>query len=259
MKQFHFLVYGKDERQRCLKEILENRGHVAKNAEEASAGFFDAILLPLPETETFFGKIKEELVPGQIVFGANFGQSVACQAKEKKITVVDYMKADGVAEKNAVSVAEGILAEAICTMKENLCGSRCLVCGFGRCGSLIAERLAACQADVDVFEKEDQKRQAVEAAGAVWRPHADPGAYELIVNTVPQPLFTGQVLSRCKKEVCILDLASGNGGVDLESCKAYGICAKRCPGLPARYAPKTAAKILADVIEKEMDVRKKGE
>ena len=132
MKQFRFLVYGKDERQRCLKEILENRGHVAKNAEESSAGFFDAILLPLPETETFFGKIKEELVPGQIVFGANFGQSVACQAKEKKITVVDYMKADGVAEKNAVSVAEGILAEAICAMKENLCGSRCLVCGFGR-------------------------------------------------------------------------------------------------------------------------------
>ena len=30
MKQFRFLVYGKDERQRCLKEILENRGHVAK-------------------------------------------------------------------------------------------------------------------------------------------------------------------------------------------------------------------------------------
>lgn len=62
-----------------------------------------------------------------------------------------------------------------------------------------------------------------------------------------------------QKEVCILDLASGNGGVDLEICKAYGICAKRCPGLPARYAPKAAAKILADVIEKEMDVRKKGE
>ena len=40
MKQFRFLVYGKDERQRCLKEILENRGHVAKNAEESSAGFF---------------------------------------------------------------------------------------------------------------------------------------------------------------------------------------------------------------------------
>ena len=56
-----------------------------------------------------------------------------------------------------------------------------------------------------------------------------------------------------------MELASGNGGVDLEICKAYGICAKRCPGLPARYAPKAAAKILADVIEKEMDVRKKGE
>lgn len=118
MKQFRFLVYGKDERQRCLKEILENRGHVAKNAEESSAGFFEAILLPLPETETFFGKIKEELVPGQIVFGANFGQSVACQAKEKKITVVDYMKADGVAEKNAVSVAEGSLRRQICAMRK---------------------------------------------------------------------------------------------------------------------------------------------
>ena len=113
--------------------------------------------------------------------------------------------------------------------------------------------------DVEAAKKLLADAKAVEAAGATWRPHADPGAYELIVNTVPQPLFTGQVLSRCKKEVCILDLASGNGGVDLEICKAYGICAKRCPGLPARYAPKAAAKILADVIEKEMDVRKKGE
>lgn len=204
MKQFHFLVYGKDERQRCLKEILENRGHVAKNAEESSAGFLMPFCCRCRRQRLFLERIKEELVPGQIVFGANFGQSVACQAKEKKITVVDYMKADGVAEKNAVSVAEGILAEAICAMKENLCGSRCLVCGFGRCGSRIAERLAACQADVDVFEKEDQKRQAVGAAGATWRPHAVPGAYELIVNTVPQPLFTDRCFHECKKEVCIL-------------------------------------------------------
>lgn len=258
MNQYHFLVYGEDERQCCLKEILENRGHVVKNAEEYSAGFFDAILLPLPETEKYFCQIAEKLIAREVVFGTNFGQNMVRQAADRKVCLVDYMKEEGVAEKNAVSVAEGILAEAISIMKVNLCGSRCLVCGFGRCGSVVTDRLTACKASVDVFEKDRNKMQAVAEAGAHWKDHAKPAEYALIVNTVPKPLFTDTILRECGREVCILDLASGSGGVDLLYCKEHGICAKRCPGLPARYAPKAAAEILADVIEKKMEIRARG-
>lgn len=258
MNQYHFLVYGKDERQRCLKEILKNRGHVVKEAEEYSAGSFDAVLLPLNETDRYFGQIAEKLTQGELVFGTNFGQNALRQAAEHKACLVDYLKEEGVAEKNAISVAEGILAEAICIMKGNLCGSRCLVCGFGRCGSVVTERLAACKAHVDVLEIDPSKRQAVTDAGAHWKERVKPAEYALVVNTVPQRLFTAAVLRECGREVCILDLASGSGGVELSYCKEHGICAKRCPGLPARYAPKAAAELLADVVEKKMELRARG-
>ena len=259
MKQYHFLVYGEDERQSCLKDILENRGHVAKKAEESSAGSFDAILLPPSDTERYLKKIKENLRPGQMVFGSNFGSNEEMQAAAGNICPVDYMREEGVAEKNAVSVAEGILAEAIGTMKQNLCGSRCLVCGFGRCGSAVAKRLVACGGRVDVLEKDRSKKQAVMEAGADWKERVDPADYALIVNTVPKLLFTGAVLRCCRQDVCLLDLASKPGGVDLAYCKERGICARRCPGLPARYAPRSAAEILADVIENKMEIRAKGE
>ena len=44
----------------------------------------------------------------------------------------------------------------------------------------------------------------------------------------------------------ILDIATKPGGVDFSYCEKNNIKAKRCPGLPAKYSPKTSAEVLAE-------------
>lgn len=259
MKNYHFLVYGEDERQQYLKEILKEKGYAVEDAKDASAGFFDVILLPLAETEMYFGKYADSFRPGQFVFGCNFGKKAAEFAKSTKLCLVDYMKEEGVAEKNAVAAAEGILAEAIAGMKKNLCGSRCLVYGYGRCGSAVAERLLALKAEVAVTEKVSARRKLAEAAGFSLNLDGNPADCELIINTVPEPVLDAGMLEKCREDVLILDLASKPGGVDFAFCQERGIRAKLCPGLPARYAPKTSAEILAEVIEKKLKNPDEGE
>lgn len=77
-------------------------------------------------------------------------------------------------------------------------------------------------------------------------------AFDFIFNTVPAPVITEELLSRVKKGVTVIDIASKPGGVDFEFCQKNGICAKLCLGLPGKYAPKSSAGILMEVIEKTL-------
>lgn len=47
----------------------------------------------------------------------------------------------------------------------------------------------------------------------------------------------------------IIDLASRPGGLDYGYCQQNNLNAKLCGGLPARYAPKSAAELLMKIIE----------
>ena len=76
------------------------------------------------------------------------------------------------------------------------------------------------------------------------------GQYDFVFNTVPAPILTNEFLMEVKPDVTVIDIASKPGGVDFEYCRKKGICAKLCLGLPGKYAPKSAAGILMEVIKK---------
>ena len=56
------------------------------------------------------------------------------------------------------------------------------------------------------------------------------------------------MLSRLTKGKIIIELASAPGGVDRECAAHYGIKVIHAPSLPGKYAPKTAAEIIARAI-----------
>ena len=167
-----------------------------------------------------------------------------------QLTLVDYMKEPGVAGRNAIATAEGVLAEAIAEMKQNLSGSNCLVAGYGTCGSVIAEKLLALNAGVSVLEQDEERASFAEKNGCERNTDMDFSSCHLIVNTVPEVIFDEKALRTVREDVVILDIATKPGGVDFPYCEAHNIRAKRCPGLPAKYAPKTSAEILTDVVQK---------
>lgn len=254
MNRFHFLILGDEPRQKYLGELLTARGHIVMRAMEYLPGYHDAVLLPIPQTKKYLEANAERLQKGQIVYGCRFPCELRQQCEERGIAFVDYMEAEGVSAYNAVATAEGAVAEALQGACVTIHGSRCLVAGYGCCGEVLSERLLSLNADVTVMERKEEKRARARAHGcrAVSFSCApdEMGEYDYIFNTVPALVFTAEKLSRVKPDVRIIDIASAPGGVDYDFCQKREIQAKLCPGLPGKYAPKSSAGILVEVIGK---------
>lgn len=251
MEKKRFLICNMDERKQYLAEILQRTGDevVEENEFDESEPFF-GMLLPVTQTDEYFRRLQGHMKKGMYIFGSNFSEDAKMWAKTMQFTLVDYMKEPGVAEKNAIATAEGVIAEAITEMKQNLSGSKCLVAGYGRCGSVIAEKLLAFGCEVAILEQSREKCTLAEQNGCKWEKDVGLLQYDLIINTVPALIFGESLLCTLKKDAVILDIATKPGGVDFSYCEKNNIKAKRCPGLPAKYSPKTSAEVLAEVVRK---------
>lgn len=254
MNQFHFLILGDEPRQTYLAQLLKERGHEVMQAEDYMPGYHDAVLLPVPQTKKYLEKCVERLQKGQIVYGCNFPADLVEMCDRRGIHFVDYMKVEGVASRNAIATAEGAIAEALLGACVSIQGSRSLVMGYGCCGEILAEKLISLKADVTVMERKGEKRARAKGYGcravSFEMPPEETGEFDFIFNTVPALVLTEEKLTYAKKDVRIIDIASAPGGVDFDFCQKKGMQAKLCLGLPGKYAPKSSAGILVEVIGK---------
>lgn len=254
MAKYHFLILGDEKRQLYLADMLREQGHNVMCEEEYLPGYHDAVLLPVPQTAKYLEKIADKLQRGQTVYGCHFPEDKKSICEEKGIRFVDYMKVDGVASRNAVATAEGAIAEALKAGRVAIQDSRVMVVGYGTCGAVMADKLMAWKADVTVVDRKETKRECAKAYGC----HAISfqeipqmiGQCDFVFNTVPALVLKEKELSCVRENVVIIDIASKPGGVDFEYCRNKNIFANLCLGLPGKYAPKSAAGILMEVIIK---------
>ena len=270
------LVLGGDQRLLYLARMLkEHFSHVRAYAldgsdtlhgiqrpaslEEAMAGAH-VIVTPVPfakegkylltkeGTEILLSEFISNLKEDTILFGGNISPSVWEAAKEKNVTCFDFMKMERVAVKNAITTAEGAIAEAITMSTQNINQEECLVLGYGRCAKAIAQRLRGFDAKVTIAARKETARLEAEAQGyggisleelACMLPKA-----QFIFNTIPSMVLNEESISLVHSDAVILDIASAPGGTDFEACREKGIQAKLSLGIPGRFSPKTSASIL---------------
>jgi dipicolinate synthase subunit A len=276
-----FLILGKEERQKYLFQMLCSKGQTVTYCDSWLDGGYDAVMLPVAKSGEYLEQIADKLQAGEYVFGCNFPPEVVEYKRRQGIFFVDYLKEEGAAYTNAVATAEGALAEAILSGKEVLCGADMLVMGYGRCGQVLAQRLQAVGGKVTVYEKDQEKLAIARAYGfkavqaSEETPEYEAGAmtvancsleperetdghvpdaqffhrFSYIFNTVPAPVLGAQRLSYIRQDAVLIDIASAPGGIDYAYCAQKGMNAKLCGGLPAKYAPKSAAKLLYHIIE----------
>lgn len=254
MGKYHFLVLGEEARQKFLAAMLRELGHEVMEAEDYLPGYHDAVLLPVPQTADYLQKIEDKLQKGQTVYGCHFPADSKKCCEEKGIRFVDYMEAEGVASRNAVATAEGAIAEALQAGCVCVQDSRVLIVGYGTCGAVLADKLMAWKAKVTVVDRKETKREVAKTYGCQAVSFTELpeliGEYDIIFNTVPALVLTEGQLCQVKREAVIIDIASRPGGVDFAYCRKKNIIAKLCLGLPGKYAPKSAAGILMEVIIK---------
>lgn len=276
------LVFAGDLRQKYLAERLKKMKYEVKllsdkesrNEEqpcpkelEALVKECDVLVLPTPSFTKeglirgnvfSFDELQNVLQAGQLVFGSIIGKERTGILEQKGVKVHDMMASDEVAVRNAVATAEGAIAEAISLTVSNLHEMNALVIGYGRCGSVLAEKLKGLCREVCVTARRKEVRTEAEAMGFRAELLCDCSweRYGIIFNTVPAPVIGEERVAELKKGCVIIDLASAPGGVDYESCQKAGIRAKLCSGLPGVYAPETSGIILAEEIERSIICRK---
>ena len=130
--------------------------------------------------------------------------------------------------------------------------SRILIAGYGHCGEQIAAKLSALSAEISIFDKDPDRQKAAEDAGFPFYDirswpfvHAD---FDLIINTIPSPVFKSCFLRRLKKDCVLFEVASRPGGFDEDMCRGLSLKLISCPGIPGKTAPKPAGEAIADAV-----------
>lgn len=265
-----FAIIGGDERQIFLAKMLKNDRHTVRmcgferheshtpclSVGDALFGA-DCVILPIPSTKD--GKTvwtplgNEEILLHDLTSAA--GKKTLFLTACHTLGVqreYDYFAREELTIQNALITAEGAVGAAIDGVDSTLWSSRVLVTGFGRIGKLLCDRLAPFGCDITATSRRAETDAWIRASGyksidsSEIERHAD--LYDIIFNTVPQPLLTLSVLQKLKRDCLIIELASPPFGVDFEAANELGIRIIRASGLPAKTAPKTAAEIIYNTI-----------
>ena len=200
------------------------------------------------EAGDFYRNMKQN----QKLFGGIIPETFKKKCEERKIACYDFMRDEPLAIFNAIATAEGVILEALKNQLTNIHGSKSLVLGYGRCGRVLGDKLKGLSADVTICSRNEQELAYASSLGmhtiSLHNLEDNIYRYEYVYNTIPAILIRKNMLKKMKRDVLIIDIASGEGGVDYKAAKALGVQALLCPGLPGKYAPKISAYGLVDYV-----------
>ena len=273
-----FAIIGGDKRQLFCARSLSDDGYAVtlggfegvtemKNIEVTTpfeaALISDTIILPLPCVNSN-GKIPDPFSRSDIpltddLLTAMKGKRIFCGMQKRlleicpKLTgrVFDYYEREEFAVCNAYATAEGAVEVAMRTFEGTIHGSKCLVCGYGRIGKILTSMLRSLGADVYTSARKPSDLAWIELAGAkavrtdeLYKLEN----FDIILNTVPAKIFSSVLLAKIAMHAVLIDLASGEGGVDKYAAERLGITNIHALSLPGKAAPKTAGEIIKNTI-----------
>ncbi len=223
----------------------------------------EIIILPLPCVNDK-GKIpapfsREDIDLSLELLSAMKGKRIFCGMKGRLeracpallSSAYDYYDREEFTVCNAVATAEGAIEIAMRNFEGTINGAKCLVCGFGRIGKALTKMLTSLGADVTVSARKPSDLAWIDFTGA--KSHRTENLYQLsefdiIFNTVPALVFNSILLAKLALRSVVIDLASGEGGVDKYAAERLGITYIHALSLPGKAAPKTAGEIVKNTI-----------
>ncbi|MEH6940453.1 dipicolinic acid synthetase subunit A [Bacillus sp. JJ722] len=241
-------------------------GAVKEKIDELDFTEIDAIILPVPGTNSE-GKIETIFSNESIVLTSNILTKTPpyCKVysgisnsyldsvmKKANRQLVQLFQRDDVAIYNSIPTVEGTIMMAIQHTDFTIHGSNVVVLGLGRTGMSVARTFQALGAKVKVGARKSEHIARITEMGLqpfyLNRLEEIVKDVDLCINTIPIQIVTAKVIAGMPAHTLIIDLASKPGGTDFRYAEKRGIKALLAPGLPGIVAPKSAGRILANVL-----------
>ena len=255
----NLLLAGGDRRMLALRLLLQNDGHevhtiglVEGDAATADPSAADALIFAWPFSAknglvpTITG---EQIRPEELLGSTRPGTAViGGRGLEDWHFLKRYESVEAFNRANASISAEATVFEVMLRADRALNDLKILVTGYGLFGSAAAQKLKVLGADVWIAARRAEMRKQAELDGLRACSMEDMGERlsdtDFVLNTVPAPVLGERELRKLKKGAWVLEAASAPYGFNRDMATALGLNAVLLPGLPARYAPQSAAKAL---------------
>lgn len=197
------------------------------------------------------------MTAGQLLLGGRLDKSIYEAAEKHSVRAIDYFASEELTVLNAIPTAEGAVEIAMRELDSSLRDARILITGFGRVAKVLAYTLKGIGCDLSVCCRRKSESAWCRVYGYGFVPLESlkdkVNDYNVIFNTVPATVFTGEVL--CNTKAVIIDLASVPGGVDGDAALELGVKVIRALSLPGKVAPRSAGSIIAgsvcDILTRE--------
>ena len=212
----------------------------------------DVVLGPVPWKGSPPEELPALLAQRQVFFAGMVPQGLREELNRRGIPWYDLLEREDFAVLNAISTAEGAIAEAIAAGGGNLHLSCALVLGYGRCAKPLARKLQGLGAHVTVAARRWEAACAAISDGCevldfrMMPCHLPRFAY--IFNTVPAMVLDESLLPGVSPDAVIIDIATTPGGVDFQAAEALGRTALLCQSLPGKYAPRATGECVAQTV-----------
>lgn len=184
-------------------------------------------------------------------------------AKKAGRRLVKLFERDDVAIYNSIPTVEGTIMMAIQNTEFTIHGSNVAVLGLGRVGMSVARAFRHLGAKVKVGARKSEHLARITEMGLgpfhLNDLEQEVKDIDICINTVPHLIVNASVIQKMPSHTLILDIASKPGGTDFRYAEKRGIKAMLAPSLPGIVAPKTAGRILGNVLGRliEEDVLKR--
>jgi dipicolinate synthase subunit A len=224
-------------------EVFDSLAHAMEGAE--------IVLGPVPYKDFPVEELLSDLNPGQVFIAGMLPEELPQSLNKAGVAWHDLLEREDFSILNAISTAEGAIAEAIIASGGTLHLCPVLVLGYGRCAKPLVKKLQGLQAHVTVAARRWEHACAAIADGCevidfTMLPY-QLTQFGYIFNTVPAVILDEAMLKPLSPEATIIDLASAPGGLDYKAAQALGLNVKFCPGLPGKYAPASAGESIVQV------------
>ncbi|MCL2620752.1 MAG: NAD(P)-binding domain-containing protein [Defluviitaleaceae bacterium] len=244
------IILKDDRRYEYTEKYLETKGYIFD--ESIKPKNLDFIIFPFIQEvkqdlydDTYFKELGKEV---QIFSGVRSDYlTKKCEKHALKYNVM--MEDAGVICENAVPTSEGVIAYIVNNMVTTISGSRILVIGYGNCGRDLAKRLKSLDANVHALVRGEEKEKLAyeDAIKPIYLKELFLHEYDAIVNTVPSTVLSDEML-KMTNGVLLIDIASKPYGFNMELAKSLNEKSNLLPGIPGKYAIKTAGEILGKYV-----------